>query len=346
MDLRYPTWSMTVRPLALPSAAFMSHHNGDISSAAAHMEGLSRSCESLFGSFIPDYVSNNNEGPEENDTLPEQPTQSTRPTQQHIQRVQHTEPTPPPTPPPIDTEEIAKLFEDCQFYQFRENGDKLTLIVGEDERTQVTIIASPDVVYNLSKKWETLVDESKQRIKSKPWPSSLSRKHAKERRQIILPNFDPIMMVQVMKIAHYDFNGLFTMLNFQQMLATALISYNFQTNRLLIPFLANWAVFHKEKILQPGYEEWLFISWQFGFEDDYLKLSKHLAIHCQVDDDGQLLNLAGDKILIGHFPKHALGEHCKTPSANYSGTTSSLIDPFDTLLKSNTPFPSKLLTTT
>ena len=299
---------MNARRLALSSAAFVSHDSEDMSSTAAHIDGPFRSWESLFDSFIHDYVSNDNEDPEENDTLPEQPTQSTPPTQQHVQ---HTEPTPPPTPPLISIEEIAKPFEGCQFYQFRENGDKLTLIVGEGERTQVTIIVSPDVVRNLSKNWETLVDESKQRIKSKAWPSSLSRKYAKERRQIILPNFDPVMMVQVMKIAHYDFNGLFATLNFQQILATALISYNFQTNRLLIPFLGNWAVSHKEKILQPGYEEWLFIAWQFGFEDDYLKLSKHLAIHCQVDDDGQLLNLAGDKILIGHFPKHALGENCK-----------------------------------
>jgi hypothetical protein len=309
MDSRYLTWSMIAQPLTLPSASFTSHASEDMSSTAAQIDGPSRSFESLFGPSIPDYISNHNEGPKENNTHLNQPTQLTVLTQQHIQ---HTEPTPPPTPPSIDAKETVKPSESCRFYQFRESGEKLALIVGEDESTQITIIVSPDVVRNLSKKWEALVDKSKQRIKSKPWrPSSLSRKHAKESIQITLPNADPVMMLQVMKIAHYDFNGLFAALTFQQTLATALISYNFQTNRLLIPFLANWAASHKNNVLQAGYEEWLFIAWQFGFEDDYLKLSKHLAIHCQVDNDGQLLNLVGDKILIGHFPEDALGKHCK-----------------------------------
>jgi hypothetical protein len=121
------------------------------------------------------------------------------------------------------------------------------------------------------------------------------------------------MMVQVMKIAHYDFNGLFSTLDFGQILAMALISYSFQTNRLLVPFLANWAIPHKKKILDTGYEQWLFIAWQFGFEDDYLKLSKHLATHCKVDEEGQLLSLAGDTVLTGHFPEGALCKHLIPP---------------------------------
>ena len=100
MDSRYLTWNMIAQPLTLPSASFMSPDSEDMSSTAAQIDGPSRSFESLFGPSIPDYISNYNEGPEENNTHLNQPTQLTGPTQQHIQHIQHTEPTPPPTPPP------------------------------------------------------------------------------------------------------------------------------------------------------------------------------------------------------------------------------------------------------
>jgi hypothetical protein len=302
----------------LPSAASTSHVNEERTSTAAQIDGSDRSWESLFGLYAPSNVSNNAEGLEDasiNNTALVQATQNT----EHI--LPSTSPIKQPTPIIEPTEAVAKRSEDCQFYQFRDNGEKLTIIVGNDECTRTTIIVSPDVVRNLSKTWETIVNGAKRHTKLKPWQSSF-RKRAKERRQVILPHEDPVMMVQVMKIAHYDFNGLFSTLNFGQILAMALISFSFQTNRLLVPFLANWAIPHKKKILDGGYEQWLFIAWQFGFEDDYLKLSKHLATHCKVDEEGQLLSLAGNTVLTGHFPKDALCKQFNTSFANHSETTS------------------------
>ncbi|KAF2792465.1 hypothetical protein K505DRAFT_362874 [Melanomma pulvis-pyrius CBS 109.77] len=209
----------------------------------------------------------------------------------------------PPQPNSIDI--TGKPLECGQFYQLRDKGEKITLIVGSDERTVTTIIVSSDVVRNLSKIWEGMIDEAnrQQKTKYKAWPS---RKQPKEPKRIILTDEDPAMMVQVMKIAHGDFTGLVGILNFKQTLDLALISHRFQTNQLLIPFLRFWAFHHKPKILQRGYEQWLFIAYQFGFEDDYLKLSQHLALHSKVDKGGRLLNLGGGGILMGTFPANAL----------------------------------------
>jgi hypothetical protein len=300
----------------LVAAAFTSHDNEETSSTAAQFDGPCRSWESLFRPHTPSNVSNNAEGPEA------QPIKHTPPVQP-THRKEHPRPSISPIKQPTHPIEPSEAFaelESCQFYQFRENGDKLTLIVGSGERTRTTIIVSPDVVRNLSKTWNTIVDETNRHIKSKLWQPSF-RKHAKDCRQVFLPHDDPVMMVQVMKIAHYDFNGLFTTLDFGQTLDMASISFRFQTNRLLIPFLAKWAIPHKEKILDTGYEQWLFIAWQFGFEDDYLKLSKHLATHCKVDEEGQLLSLAGNEVLAGRFPEDALSKHLNNASVNYDSTT-------------------------
>lgn len=237
----------------------------------------------------PSTQSNNREG------LESTPPSNTTPPQQHN-----------------GDENTDKPLEGCQFYQFREKGDKIALIVGSDERTMTTIIVSSDVVRNLSKIWEGMIDEAnrQQKTKYKGWPS---RKQSKEPKQIVLTDEDPTMMVQVMKIAHGDFTGLVGILNFKQTLDLALISHRFQTNQLLIPFLRFWALHHKSKILQRGYEQWLFVAYQFGFEDDYLKLSQHLALHSKVDKGGCLLNLAGGGILQGTFPADALGKYITAP---------------------------------
>jgi hypothetical protein len=140
----YKSSSTNSSPLA--SAASTSRINEERSSTVAQIHRSDRSFESLFGLYAPSNVSDNVEGGVTiNNTAPIQPTQHTEHTLPSTslikQSIAHIEP----------TEAVAKRSEDCHFYQFRDNGEKLTIIVGNDECTRTTIIVSPDVVRNLSK---------------------------------------------------------------------------------------------------------------------------------------------------------------------------------------------------
>jgi len=200
------------------------------------------------------------------------------------------------------TDNNPEPLQNCQFYRFRDKGEKLKLIVGSDTRTMTTMIVCPSVLRNLSKEWASLVDQA---VKT-TWNKGLPR--LKHSRQIVLPDYDPAMMAQIMKIAHNKFTNFIPVLDFSQTLKISLICCRFQMNHLIMPFLKHRAFHHKAEILRPGYEQWLFVAYQFGIEDDYLKLSKHLAVNCRVDQKGELFNLAGDATLEGHFPGDAIGK--------------------------------------
>ncbi|KAF2708509.1 hypothetical protein K504DRAFT_503676 [Pleomassaria siparia CBS 279.74] len=201
----------------------------------------------------------------------------------------------------------ARPLEGSQVQQLFHSGEKVHFLVGSKPRAQ-TIIASSDVVRNLSKVWADLLRQHEKDHNSKAWLRKALLSKKSKPKPILLPEQDAEMMVMVLNIAHGRFEGVTTPLSFQQTLNLARIMHKFQTNELLAPFMQTWIAHHRESILTPGYEQWLFIAYQFGLEDDFLQLSNHLMLNCMVNEHGQLLNLAGDAVLEGHFPTGLLGE--------------------------------------
>jgi hypothetical protein len=96
-------------------------------------------------------------------------------------------------------------------------------------------------------------------------------------------------------------------LSFRQLVDLAVTSKRYATNRLLIPFLSHWTAPYRERFLEPGKEEWLFIAYQFGYEEDYRKLAKYLSLHCRADEHGNLIGTGG-KLISGVFPEGAISE--------------------------------------
>ncbi|KAF2470750.1 uncharacterized protein BDR25DRAFT_32270 [Lindgomyces ingoldianus] len=172
----------------------------------------------------------------------------------------------------------------------------LALVLGSEEKNNGPrkVIVSPDIVRRLSPAWENIV--STQTHKS--WPS-LSQK------KVRLTEDDPEIMILVMQVAHLQFKQLPDTLEYRQLLELALISHRYKTNHVLIPFLPKWTRPYQDKFLNDGMEEWMFIAYQFGYEDDYLMLAKHLTLHCTLNEDGSLIAPSG-KPLKGHFPPGAL----------------------------------------
>ena len=205
-----------------------------------------------------------------------------------------------PVAQPVD--DNVETLEGCQTYTFRRGGDTLTLYVGSKEKKNgvKTIVCSDDLVRHLSQEWKEVCKKSK--LRGLP-----------PRKQISLTDDNPNMMALVMKIAHGKHRGIKESLSFDELLDLARISHRYQTNELLVFPLPVWTKRHKQRILQPGYEQWMFISYQFGLEDDYLKLARHLALNCRANANGDLLTLAGDEVLTGEFSEGALSKYFLLP---------------------------------
>jgi hypothetical protein len=110
-----------------------------------------------------------------------------------------------------------------------------------------------------------------------------------------------------MQIVHLRFKVLASRLSFLQLVDLAVASQRYNMHEVLMPFLSTWTAPHRQGILHPGKEQWLFIAYQFGYEADYRHLAKHMALNCRVDKDGNLLNTAGD-VITGTFPDNALSK--------------------------------------
>lgn len=116
------------------------------------------------------------------------------------------------------------------------------------------------------------------------------------------------MLIQVMRIAHSQFGNVAKTLKFQELVQMALISRRHQTNRIIIPYLDRWTDPYRADIVTPGREEWLFVAYQFGFEEDFKALSKHFALNCRVNDDGKLISANGNVLADGVFPPCSIGK--------------------------------------
>lgn len=173
---------------------------------------------------------------------------------------------------------------------------KLILIVGSEKlgNGPRKLKVSFELVRHMSPVWEELLMRHYNK-----WPGKTTK--------IQLPTEDPEMLIAVLRIAHLRFHEVPKQVDFYQLVEIAQISNRYRLNHLLLPFLPGWIQPYQPRFLESGFEQWLFIAYQFGFEKDYKHLAKHLALHCTVDHQGQLFNTS-QRPITGVFPPHAIGE--------------------------------------
>jgi hypothetical protein len=141
-------------------------------------------------------------------------------------------------------------------------------------------------VRRLSSIWDNLISK---RAKKSDWRSP-------SKKLLRLSEDNPEVLIQIMRIVHSQFQEVAQNITFRQIVDLALTSRRYDTNRVLIPFLAKWTNPYRRKILNPGNEEWLFVAYQFGYETDFRTLAKHLTLNCRVDDEGKLIGTNGTRI--------------------------------------------------
>jgi hypothetical protein len=122
-----------------------------------------------------------------------------------------------------------------------------------------------------------------------------------------LPNDNPKMLEQVMRIAHFEFDKVLEVITFAELVDLALLSGRYGLNAFLMQNLPGWIEPHRKMLVREGYEEWMFIAYQFGREADYRRLARHLAMVCTIDDAGNLLSPGAGIKIEGAFPPGSLG---------------------------------------
>ncbi|KAL1649733.1 hypothetical protein SLS61_006389 [Didymella pomorum] len=97
----------------------------------------------------------------------------------------------------------------------------------------------------------------------------------------------------ILQIGTPEFPKLPKKLDFLDLVRLAEAAARWDSHAMLAPFIDEWVAPWRARTFDPRYEQWLYIAHELGWEDDYLKLSRHLATHCSVDAQDRLLALDG-----------------------------------------------------
>lgn len=105
-----------------------------------------------------------------------------------------------------------------------------------------------------------------------------------------------------------EFTKLPQKLDFPELVRLAQVAARWECHALLAPFIDAWVAPWRARMFNPGYEQWLYIAHEFGYESEHLDLSRHLATRCSVDAQDRLLALDGTILESrGAFPFETLG---------------------------------------
>lgn len=185
------------------------------------------------------------------------------------------------------------------------NTDQIVVIAGTEESLNSLrkfIVSRPHMIA-LSPRWKEVVSRQSKlqaKIIRRPFWGRKATTH------VVLPSDDAAAVRLVLCIAHLQYDKLPKKLDFQELVRLAEVAERYELNPILLPHVKPWLQHYISRLLEPGYEQWLYIAWQFGFEEEFLKLACHLALRCAVNDGGQLLIPTTDQVVEGRFPKGVL----------------------------------------
>jgi hypothetical protein len=161
--------------------------------------------------------------------------------------------------------------------------DRMTIVAGsEDDQEGIrAFTVSRPHINSLSNEFIAVLRRRRRHAYSRqrPW----EKEH-------VLPEDNATAIAIILFIAHLKFQALPERLPLRALLNLADVAERYNLNHLLMGTLNNWLEPHREKITRPHYHAfWMRVAWQFGLEEDYLQVAQHLALHCGVDRNGNLM---------------------------------------------------------
>ncbi|KAH7117071.1 hypothetical protein B0J11DRAFT_571511 [Dendryphion nanum] len=176
--------------------------------------------------------------------------------------------------------------------------DMVTVVVGsaEDRNGPREIVVLSTLLRHVSAAWDEILDEYYKKINVYP----------RKKPNLILKDDDPDMLTVLMLLTHHETHDMPKGLKFQDLVNLADTSLRYGSTHLVAKYLKTWTQPYREKILEPGLEEWLFVAHAFGYENDFIRLAQHLTLSCRTNSDGELLVPGTKDVIKGRFPGDTL----------------------------------------
>lgn len=195
---------------------------------------------------------------------------------------------------------------------------KVLLLVGHDDMSDGSrqFLVSESYLRALGPRFKALMSTRSPRKWWLPkWPKWLSR-----RSPVAINLWDEeVNVVRVMmQVIHHNFKALPLALDWTVIVNLTDFVARYDCHTLLSPYIDGWLRPYKDKLYEVGYEEWLLVAFQFGYEAEYLELAKHLAIYAHANDAGtSILAPSFPFDLKGKFPVDTLGMFASHSSRSF-----------------------------
>jgi hypothetical protein len=176
-----------------------------------------------------------------------------------------------------------------------ESGD-LTMIVGE-QSGQVKFLVSTTVLRLASPVWKAMIT------------GQFRESSAKE---IPFPEDDAQAMSVILHLAHLRYKKVPKSMNFSDLVKLAVICDKYDVVSIVRPFLEDWVAPWRHKLLDAGYEEWLYLAWVFGYGKDFVSLASELYRAISTNKLGDCLRAGKSLKHPAHMPPGIVGK-CDFP---------------------------------
>lgn len=167
---------------------------------------------------------------------------------------------------------------------------------------------SPDKkTFVVSYKTMCLVCDSWDRILN---PTGYSRE-TRHGHTISLPHDDWKALEIILNIAHLQFDLVPRKIDFHLLLEVAVLTEKYGATKIVRPWYRKWMKHNRKLGAEPGHEEWLWITWAFGEDQKFEKLTMKLVLELEKLPDGRFARTS--EVVLDpndperHFPPGILG---------------------------------------
>ena len=95
---------------------------------------------------------------------------------------------------------------------------------------------------------------------------------------------------------------------FKDLVGLAVVCDKYDCRGGVLSWVDTWTAAWKSRMLESGYEEWLFVAWVFGIKEGFGKLSRKLILESYIDSaDGELKTAGGMRLGKLTIPERVLG---------------------------------------
>jgi len=103
----------------------------------------------------------------------------------------------------------------------------------------------------------------------------------------------------ILLIATLQFDKVPKALDFADIVHVTDVAVRYEAHSLLAGYMDGWLDPYRDRLRSRGYEDWLYIAKQFGYEAEYAELAWFLVVNCEVDPSGEKLVRSGSSCAMG-----------------------------------------------